>query len=183
MPEPLYVQSYGGTALQVPPLHVQLDPSTYGRQDSSGIPASLTKVRAVDIQPPQQLLPDRQSDTRYSSDKSKSRLGLFVPMLYTASTTPTVENAQQEPHDPWFFTGVIQFWPLKFLQSKEEGAPTAETPSSGGLELCSTGRLPLVASSLRPINSVAAPISPRPRTQTEYSLERGFLPSVFVIEP
>jgi len=33
-------------------------------------------------------------------------------MLNTASTTPTAENAQQEPQDAWFFTGVIQFCPL-----------------------------------------------------------------------
>jgi hypothetical protein len=69
-------------------------------------------VRAILGHPPQQVPELEQSDTRYSSDKSRSRLGLPVMMLYTASTAPTAENAQQEPQFPWSFTEVIQFCPL-----------------------------------------------------------------------
>merc|ERR1719310_1406886 len=62
-------------------------------------------LNALSMRPPwQPWLPDEEAhDTRSCSEKEVSGL---PAIWYAPSTDPVVEKAQQEPHWPWFFTGV-----------------------------------------------------------------------------
>ena len=46
-----------------------------------------------------------------------ARLGLLRERLVVVSRTATEPNATQEPHPPWFFTGVVKFLPPTLRRS------------------------------------------------------------------
>lgn len=76
----------------------------YGYSSSWTIPLALTYLKALSMRPPLQAwlpkLPE-QSTSCCSEKLSRFPLALLRP-----SRAPVAENAQHDPHDPWFLTGV-----------------------------------------------------------------------------
>merc|ERR1719309_702197 len=48
---------------------------------------------------------------------SLSDMSFPLAMALLPSVEPVVENAQHDPHCPWFFTGVTAFWDLQSTES------------------------------------------------------------------
>merc|ERR550525_1469284 len=112
-----------GTYFFVHLLASQIRPvlAVYGYSSSEHNPFSFsTYLKASSINPPSQpLLPSRFEQ---SISSCSDRVGISSPVTscliaYRDSNEPVVENAQQDPHDPWFLTAVTYDFPSLLVQS------------------------------------------------------------------
>ena len=102
--------------------------ASYGQSSSESIPPLRTiQSNALSICPPSHpALPFVEHDTSSSSETETKEP---VLMKFTPSTEPVVENAQHEPHWPWFLTRVTA--PSE-TQSLSGGARTSAYSQSLG---------------------------------------------------
>merc|ERR550525_486174 len=103
--------------------------AVYGYSSSEHSPFSFsTYLKASSISPPSHpLLPSRFEQ---SISSCSDRVGISSPVTscliaYRDSNEPVVENAQQEPQDPWFLTAVTYDFPSLSVQSISVGLAPA----------------------------------------------------------
>src|SRR3990172_8277994 len=89
--------------------------------------------RSKATQPPSQPQPFLLHETRYCSEMSRGWPS-FCQMI--CSTTPTVANAQHEPHWPWSLIGVQ---PTLWQKSYRDGSSPAAASADGPCSTCAAG--------------------------------------------